>query len=185
MKMLSVPMRRMATAEARVSTSTNGQASRIPARRRCSNGVQLTAIIAEHAAPTTIAGVRARPTPPAATASTGVSHKNIAAASAFRMRYGGNLEPGGGLTRPPREKSARAWRADEPVSVDHDLPIADHVRRRPLHGAPLVGVVVHLHVQRLHAQRGLAVRVEDDDVGIAADGDRALARKEAEHLRRR
>src|SRR5258706_733880 len=42
--------------------------------------------------------------------------------------------------------------------------------------------VVAVHVVGLGADRALSVGVEDDDVGVGADGDRAFPREHAEHL---
>ena len=52
------------------------------------------------------------------------------------------------------------------------------------HLGALVEVVVRLRVLRRRRDRVLALRVEDDDVGVGAERDRALARVEAEELRR-
>src|ERR1039457_3838360 len=71
-----------------------------------------------------------------------------------------------------------------PVFDDH-FAAGDHRVRRALDDAALVRRVVDALVERLGAQRELAVRVEDDEVGVRAGGDRPLLREEPEDLRGR
>ena len=58
-------------------------------------------------------------------------------------------------------------------------------RRRADHLAPLEGRVVDPHVQRLLAEHVALLGVPHEEVGVGADGDRALPRVEAEDLRGR
>ena len=80
------------------------------------------------------------------------------------------------------EKLAVAGRADDLLSVENQR--AAHVSRDriTLRAVSLVRRVVAavMHV-RIGERDGL-VRIEDHDVGVAADRDRALARKQAEQL---
>src|SRR5215467_14055356 len=83
------------------------------------------------------------------------------------------------------EKRAGTGVPYELPAVDDDTPARDDGIGDAGHFASLVRVVVHTHVQRLRAQRRLLFRVEDDDVGVGAWGNRTLAREQAEDLRRR
>src|SRR2546430_17716540 len=65
-----------------------------------------------------------------------------------------------------------------------DVAALHHDLRQALYRHALVATVVHVHVVGLRGYRPLHPRIEDHDIGVASRGDRALAREEAEHLRR-
>ena len=71
------------------------------------------------------------------------------------------------------------------VVLDHHAAAADHDLGDALHLDALVRVVVHPHVVRVRvvdADRFPAVRVEDDQVGVAAHSDGPLLREQPEQL---
>src|SRR5687767_6537512 len=69
--------------------------------------------------------------------------------------------------------------ADE-LPVVHDHFAARHdFRRRALHDAAFVRVVVHFHVVRFRGQRHGAIRIPDNEIAVGSDGNRALLRPEA------
>ena len=74
--------------------------------------------------------------------------------------------------------------ARELVAVDDHRAADDHRLGNAGHLDALEQVVVARRVVGLDRDRLLLRGVEDDDVGVAADRDRALARIEAEQLRR-
>ena len=73
---------------------------------------------------------------------------------------------------------------DELAVLDEDVAAQQHDLGRADHLGALVEVVVDLRVLGRGRDRDALLRVEDDDVGVRADGERALARVEAEELRR-
>src|SRR5687768_13896956 len=85
----------------------------------------------------------------------------------------------------PLQEVALARAALVLVVLDDHFAARQHRFRQPLDLHALKEAVVAVHVVRLRAERPLALVVEDDDVGVGADGDRALLREHAEHLRRR
>src|SRR6516164_11561490 len=73
------------------------------------------------------------------------------------------------------------------AAVDDDLAARQDSFRISLHLETFVGVVVDIHVMGLaveDADRLLAGGIENDDVGIAADRNRAFLRKQPKNLRR-
>src|SRR5690606_28708247 len=85
--------------------------------------------------------------------------------------------------RAPFDELSCSFAPDEVPVFDDDLAARDDRLRHALHRAALVGVVVHLHVQCVDRQQLWSLRVEDDDVGVRAGCNRALARQHAEDLR--
>src|SRR5690606_8047409 len=82
------------------------------------------------------------------------------------------------------EEPAAAGVADE-LAVPHGhLPAHRDDAGAAIDLHALEGAVVDVHLVRLGADRAAVRRVVDDDVGVRADGDRALPRVEAEELRR-
>src|SRR5215470_4230385 len=65
--------------------------------------------------------------------------------------------------------------------TDDDLTARQHGTHPALHLPALIGRVVHRHVVRLRGQHVPQRRIVDDDVGIGAGRDSALAWIEAEH----
>ena len=70
------------------------------------------------------------------------------------------------------------------VVFDDHLAAAQHRLRVALDLPTLEEAVVAIHVVRLRADRAFLLVIEDDDVGVGADGDRSFAREEAEDLGR-
>ena len=99
----------------------------------------------------------------------------------------------GTATRPRREELladaraldelARTRLADELVALDDHLAAHEHDLRGALYLSPLEQVVVDVGVVRGGGDRQLLVGIPDDDVGVGARRDRALARVEPEPLR--
>src|ERR671922_559955 len=83
----------------------------------------------------------------------------------------------------PLDVAAVPRLGDELTVLDDDLTADERDRRLSGHLGSFVQVVVAGRVVRLHRQGVLAVGVEDDEVGVAADRDRPLARVEPEELR--
>src|SRR5262245_3666538 len=72
-------------------------------------------------------------------------------------------------------------RAQQLAVGHHYLPSQDH-RRRPALDLPALPGRIVPDVQVGHAQRLLDGRIDDGDVGVAANGDGALLRIEAQQL---
>ena len=86
------------------------------------------------------------------------------------------------------DEGAIAGATDIIAFVDHDLAARQHGLGVALHLEAFIGAVVDIGVMGpavKGADHLFARRIEDHDVGIAADGDGALFRKQAENLRRR
>src|SRR5260370_39271717 len=66
--------------------------------------------------------------------------------------------------------------------ADQDVAALHHDLRQALYRHALVATVVHVHMMSFRRKRPFHPRVEDDDVGVAPRGDRALAWEETEHL---
>src|SRR5215212_9940494 len=79
---------------------------------------------------------------------------------------------------------AGAGLPDELVALDDDLSPDKHDLRGATHFRPLEEVVVHVRVVRLGGDLHLLLGVENDDVGVASDRDRALPGVHAEELGR-
>src|SRR5712691_4098368 len=95
---------------------------------------------------------------------------------------GGAAERAGGVGEGAGQKSAAAARRVE-LSVIDDDAAARQYRDRPAGEAhPLIGGVADIVVDLGGADRHLALRVPDRDVGVAADRDRPLPRVEAIEL---
>src|SRR6185369_4835397 len=84
---------------------------------------------------------------------------------------------------PPLQELPHSLLPDVLPFLDHQLAAREDRLRRPFHLPALIAGVVDVHVVRRRADGELLVRVEDHDVGVGADGDRALAREESEDLR--
>src|SRR5215213_2290802 len=69
--------------------------------------------------------------------------------------------------------------------IDHDLAAREHSLNNALDLLTLVSIVVAVHVLCFHAQRLFLFRIEEHDVRIGTDSNRALLWKEPEHLRGR
>src|SRR5205085_1607955 len=84
--------------------------------------------------------------------------------------------------RPGGDELANALRADPASVLDQHLsPHHCHDREpRELPAIPQAVVAVGMQIRERHLS--LQIRVDDDDVGVAADGDNSLARIEAEQL---
>ena len=100
-------------------------------------------------------------------------------------KFANHLQARGREARASSQESTRALLPDEITAVDDHLATADDGGGGAFDRASLVRVVVHLHVQRLHAERRRSLGIEDDDVGIAADGNRPFPWEETEHSCRR
>src|SRR5215831_4859761 len=87
--------------------------------------------------------------------------------------------------RAAAEKLALAGLAEELTVLDDDAAAREDMRRRADHLAALERRVVDAHVEGLLREDVALLRIPDDDIGIGADGERALARIEAEDLGRR
>src|SRR6202050_4397199 len=88
-----------------------------------------------------------------------------------------------GVRLPPEEFSATRF-AHEFSVFDNRAPAREHAFREPLHFDSLEHRVIDFHVMRRRADHLLGIRIEHDEIGIRAHGDRALARIESEKLRR-
>ena len=82
------------------------------------------------------------------------------------------------------DELADAGLRDELSPSTSTLPRSSTISGEPCHLGALVQVVVRARVVGLGGDRHALLRVEDDDVGVGADGERALARVEPEELRR-
>src|SRR6202034_400855 len=86
--------------------------------------------------------------------------------------------------RLPSDKLSAARFADKFSVFDNRTPARKHAFRQPLHFDSLEHRVIDLHMMRRCADHLFGIRIEHDEIGIRADGDRALARIESEKLRR-
>src|SRR2546430_1301830 len=81
-------------------------------------------------------------------------------------------------------QEAASSRSSQELSVLYDYFAArDDDVRCALDRAAFVGRVVHALVESLRGEGELPVRIEDDDIGVAAGGNRAFLREHAEDLR--
>src|SRR5690349_1667978 len=90
------------------------------------------------------------------------------------------------LSSTPRfsfQELSRARLAGELAVVDDDFAAGEDGLGGARDFPAFVGVVVHLHVERLRGEGLLLLGIEDDEVGVRARRDRALAGEEAEDLR--
>src|SRR5512134_3494048 len=84
------------------------------------------------------------------------------------------------------DEAAVSRSADVGVVLDHDRAAREHGVDLAVDHEPLVRGVVHVHVVLVvDADRGAAVRIPHDHVGVGARGNDALAWVHAEHARRR
>src|SRR5437763_6749027 len=68
--------------------------------------------------------------------------------------------------------------------VDDQLAAREDALRHAARRHPLVAGIVNIHVMSFRTDCPLLLRIEDDDVGVAADGDGPLLREKSEDLRR-
>ena len=82
----------------------------------------------------------------------------------------------GARVRFAAEKFAGAGAAGKVSVVDDDAPAGEHGLRYALHADSLEHGIVDAHLVRLRADHLLRVGIENHDVRVRADGDRAFAR---------
>src|SRR5205085_12699313 len=82
------------------------------------------------------------------------------------------------------EKLTVAGFALELTLIDHDCAARQNCLDDAFDRLAFVSAVIDVHMMSLDADRLIRVRIEDDDVRVRANSDRAFLRKQPEHLRR-
>src|SRR5258707_12920884 len=78
--------------------------------------------------------------------------------------------------RPALDKLSRPGAPGELVSLHHNPPTRQHYIRHAGYFNSLKHRVIHPHMVRFRADGVLAIGIEDDDIRITANGNRALTR---------
>ncbi len=76
------------------------------------------------------------------------------------------------------EETASSGFAFELAVLNEDLSTDDDRFRHTADTAAFIGTIVHAHVMGLGADRLFPIRIEDHDVGVRADRDRAFFREQ-------